>query len=103
MSVNVRVEKVIRETSPNSWEVLLRIEGESIVVLKGIEPKKGAILEMEFLDRPAGAALEIVDVVEQIDSETWRVRVRGVEFQVVELEGSSRPIEGELLRPLFKH
>ncbi len=95
--LTAKVKKVLRETSPNSWEVLVEIVGESIIVLRGIEPKKGAILEMEFLDRPGGVAVEIVNVIEQVDSETWRVRIRGVEFRVIELNSPSMPMEGDLM------
>ncbi len=93
--LTAKVKKVLRETAPNSWEVL--VEGESIIVLRGIEPKKGAILEMEFLDRPGGVAAEIVDVIEQMDSETWRVRIRGVEFRVIKLHSPRMPKEGDLM------
>ncbi len=95
--LTAKVKKVLRETSPNSWEILVEIVGESIIVLRGIEPKKGAILEMEFLDRPGGVAAEIVDVIEQVDSETWRVRIRGVEFRVIELNSPRMPMEGDLM------
>jgi hypothetical protein len=95
--LKAKVKKVARGTSPNSWVVLLEIEGESIIVLRGIEPKKGAILQMEFLGRPGGVAAEIVDVIEQMDSETWRVRIRGVEFRVIELNSPRSPKEGDLM------
>ncbi len=95
--LTAKVKKVLRETSPNSWEVLVEIVGESIIVLRGIEPKKGAILEMEFLDRPGGVAAEIVGVIEQMDSETWRVRIRGEEFRVIELNSPRMPMEGDLM------
>jgi hypothetical protein len=95
--LTAKVKKVAEGAFPNSWVVLLEIEGESIIVLRGIEPKKGAILQMEFLDRPGGVAAEIVDVMEQIDSETWKVKVRGVEFRVIELNSPKMPKEGDLI------
>jgi len=95
--LTAKVKKVIRETSPNSWEVLVEIVGESIIVLRGVKPKKGAVLRMEFLDCPGGVAAEIVEVLEQMDNETWRVRVRGVEFRVIELDSPKRPEEGDML------
>ncbi len=65
--LHAKVKKVLRETAPNSWEV------------------------------PGGVAAEIVDVIEQMDSETWRVRIRGVEFRVIELNSPRMPKEGDLM------
>jgi hypothetical protein len=112
LPVIVRVMHVVRETAPNKWEVVVGAVGENIIEIAGKEPKKGAILEMEFLDRPVSAIMEIIDVLGKIDSRTWRVRVRVAVAQLVEIEGARRPKEGELIKiyppkerldTLFKH
>jgi hypothetical protein len=103
---------VIREIAPNKWEVVVGAVKEGIIEIAGKEPKKGAILEMEFLDRPASAVMEIIDVLGKIDNRTWRVKVRVAVAQLVEIEGEKRPKEGELIEinppkemldTLFKH
>jgi hypothetical protein len=96
--VIVRVMNVVKEIAPNKWEVVVGAVGENIIEIVGKEPKKGAILEMEFLDRPVSAVMEIIDVLGKVDSRTWRVKVRIAVAQLVEIEGEKRPKEGELIK-----
>jgi len=98
LPVIVRVMNVVREIAPNKWEVVVGAVGENIIEIAGIEPQKGAILEMDSIDSPADAVMEIIDVLGKIDNRTWRVKVRVAVAQLVEIEGPRRPKEGELIK-----
>jgi len=95
--VIVRVMNVVKEIAPNKWEVVVGAVGENIIEIAGIEPRKGALLEGESMDGKSAAVMEIIDVLGKVDSRTWRVKVRVALAQLVEIEGTRRPKEGELI------
>jgi len=96
--VIVRVMNVVKEVAPNKWEVVVGAVGENVIEIAGIEPQKGAILEIESIDGKSAAVMEIIDVLGKVDSRVWRVKVRVAVAQLVEIEGTRRPKEGELIK-----